>query len=83
MEGQIAIAKSLLISQFTYLSSIMTITNDQISQAQTCINQYVLGNTNEGKPWISEDRMYLPKSQGGFDLIEMGSFFKRNDFVLV
>ena len=54
----------------------MTITNDQISQAQTCINQYVQGNTNGGKSWISEDRMYLPKSQGGMDLIEMGSFFK-------
>ena len=46
----------------------MTITNEQISQAQTCINQYVQGNTNGGKSWISEDRMYLPKVREGWIL---------------
>ena len=76
MEGRKAIAKSLLLSQFTYLSTVMSITNDQISQAQTCINQFILGNSNGGRAWISEDRMYLPTSQGGLDLIELGSFFK-------
>ena len=41
LEGRISIAKSLLLSQFTYLSTVITITPDQINQAQTCINNYI------------------------------------------
>ena len=60
----------------------MTITNEQISQAQTCINQYVQGNTNEeNHGFLKIECIYQKVRVFGFN--RKGKFFQGNDTVLV
>ena len=54
----------------------MVITDDQIAQAQSCINNYILGEEFSGRTCISEERMFLSLSQGDLDLIKPGCSFK-------
>ena len=75
IEGRIAISKALLISQYTYISSILFLTPTQIAAAQTQINNFILGISSQNKKWISNDRLYLPISKGGLGCMELGSFF--------
>ena len=42
LEGRINISKCLLVSQYMYIASIMTLNEDQILTAQTAINNYIM-----------------------------------------
>ena len=76
IEGRRAISKALLISQYTYVATIINLTPTQIAQAQQQLNNYVLNIDTNKKTWISRDRLYLSTSKGGFGCMEMSSYFE-------
>ena len=52
--------KCLLISQYTYVASILTLGDHQIEKAQTAINNYIMDKTEAKRNWLSKDRIYQP-----------------------
>jgi exonuclease III len=69
MPGRIAISKTFLISQISYLGCVFEPDPDQIKTMQRIINNFVRGSLN-----ISDDRMFLDPSQGGLGVINLNSF---------
>ena len=78
LEGRISISKSLLVSQYTYIVSVIDLKESPIKKAQTAINNYIM-NVKEGdKPWISKSKIYQPINKGGLNCIELESFFQKH-----
>jgi hypothetical protein len=68
--GRIAVAKTFLISQVTYLGSILTPPPDTIKELKDMIDNFVL----RGRPW-SKKTLYQPPEDGGLGLIKLDEFF--------
>ena len=49
LQGRINISKCLLVSQYTYVASILTLSEDQITKAQTAINNYIMDSSQTGR----------------------------------
>ena len=76
LEGRISISKCLLISQYTYISTIIPLKDSQISKAQQAINNFIMNIKENERPWISKEKIYQPIKKGGLNCIELTSFFK-------
>ena len=76
LRGRITIAKVKLVSQLTYISTVLDINTTQIDEIQELINNFVLGIKAENKHWISKDLLYTPTCKGGFGLIRLHDFIK-------
>ena len=76
IEGRIAISKCLLVSQYTYISTIFVLMDDQIRQAQVAINKFIMGINDNQRNWIKEEKLYQPKKIGDLNCIELKSFLK-------
>ena len=80
MIGRIAISKTYLISQITYIGAILTPDADQLEEIQQLINNFVLRNMP-----LAKDRLYRAPGYGGLGLINISnmldalkcSWFKR------
>ena len=51
---------------------------EEMEKIQTNLNHFILHNeiyTNPRKNWITEDLLYAPKSEGGFNMIKIKDFF--------
>ena len=76
LEGRISISKCLLVSQYTYIATILPLKESQINKAQTAINNFIMNIKEGDKPWISKEKIYQPVNKGGLNCIELASFFK-------
>ena len=76
LEGRISISKCLLVSQYTYIATILPLKESQINKAQTAINNFIMNIKDGDKPWISMEKIYQPVNKGGLNCIELNSFFK-------
>ena len=79
--GREVITKSILLSQYTYIGSMLDMTDFQLTKVQTQLNQFVLENTDSSgtgdkKNWIKSDLLYGKASQGGRNLINVRNYFK-------
>ena len=75
LNGRVAIAKSILLSQFVYLLTILdTNTTSICNQEQKLLNKYILGDTNRHR--MGEDYIYTKKSQGGLRFININNFVR-------
>ena len=54
LEGRISISKCLLVSQYTYFASIITLNELQIDKAQTAINNYIMKKSVTGKKRVKQ-----------------------------
>merc|ERR1712240_993639 len=54
LRGRITIAKVKLISQITYISTILDIPHTILDEIQELINNFVMGIKSEKKHWISK-----------------------------
>jgi len=69
LPSRINILKTLMLSQISYLGSIITPTAEQFAEMCQITEGFVKGNIN-----ISKDRLYLPDKMGGLGLIDLKDF---------
>ena len=76
LRGRITIAKTKLVSQITYISTVLNPSTTIIAELQALINNFVMGIESNNKHWISKDIIYTHTSKGGFGIIRLESFVK-------
>ena len=76
LRGRLTIAKTKIISQVTYISTVLTPNSNTVNELQTLINNFVMGISEKNKNWISKDLLYAPTSRGGFGMIRLEDFMK-------
>ena len=80
VHGRITIAKAILISQYTYVLTILDIgTEDEIQQIQLHINNFIAYNEYEitkKRTWIPNNILYGDRKLGGFNMIKLDHFFQ-------
>ena len=79
--GRELITKSVLLSLYTCIGSMLAMTDFQLGQIQNRLNQFVLENTDsiEGTDknnWIKADLLYAPADKRGRNLINGRHYFK-------
>ena len=82
-QGKITVAKSLLLSQYTYIATILDSNDKKITdKVQAQIDLFVYHNKAGSKDnssfqkWIHEDIYQGGKAVGGFKMINIEDFFK-------
>ena len=70
LKGRIAISKTMLVSQITYLGPIMSLDNNFIGTIQNSIDSFVI----RGMP-MANDRKYAKTEKGGLGLIKLTDLF--------
>ena len=76
LRGRITIAKTKLISQVIYISTVLTPNTATIAEIQTLINNFVMGIESHNKHWISKEIIYTHTTKGGFGMICLENFIK-------
>ena len=76
LRGHITIAKVKLVSQITYISTVLDITNTILDEIQELINNFVMGIKAENKNLVSKELLYTPTCKGGFSVICIHDFTK-------
>merc|ERR1712215_71318 len=82
-QGRISVAKSLLLSQYTYVATILDSYDKKITdKIQAQINLFVYNNkvgrkeNPNFKKWVPEDIYHGCKPIGGFKIIKINDFFQ-------
>ena len=73
INGRIIISKSLVVSQFNYVASIIPPPPAMLKKMQDLLNNFIRGGNHH---WVSDERLYAPTKLGGLNCIELDSFFK-------
>ena len=76
LRGRLTIAKTKLISQITYISTVLTPNSNILNEIQMLINNFVMGIKDNSKNWISKDLLYTATTKGGFGMIRLDDFMK-------
>ena len=76
LRGRITIAKVKLLSQITYISTVLDINHTFLNELQDMINSFVMGIKPGGKHWMSKDYLYTPINKGGLGIIRLEDFTK-------
>ena len=76
IRGRLTIAKIKLVSQLTYICTVLTPHTSIITEIQTLINNFIMGIECNNKHWINKDLIYTHTSQGGFGMIKLENFSK-------
>merc|ERR1712208_120888 len=82
-QGRITVAKTLLLSQYTYIATILDSNDKKLTdKIQTQINLFVyqnkvgVKNHQNHKSWVPEDIYHGGKQIGGFRMIRISDFFQ-------
>ena len=78
--GRVTIAKVLLLSQYTYIATVLNINKDTVDNIQQIINTFVLHNCSYDplitkKMWMNKEILHGPKQIGGLNLPKVSEFF--------
>ena len=76
LRGRLTIAKTKLISQITFISTVLTPSTNTITELQLMINNFVMGIEAKTKNWINKDLIYTHTSQGGLGMRRLDDFTK-------
>ena len=76
LKGRLTIAKTKLISQVTYISTVLTPNATITNEMQTMINNYIMGISSNSKNWINKDLIYTHTSKGGFGMVRLEDFMR-------
>ena len=74
LRGRLTIAKTCLVSQLTYISTVLSPTEKKLDTIQQTINNFVQGISIEKKNWINTNQMYAPTKQGGLGMVKLEDF---------
>ena len=69
LPGRINIAKTLILSQISYLGSIIPLNPDQLKETKKIIEKFFNGKLN-----IAKTRIYNPVELGGLGMIDLAEF---------
>ena len=69
LPGRITIAKTLILSQISYLGSIIPLNPDQLKETKKIIEKFINGKLN-----IAKTRIYNPVELGGLGMIDLAEF---------
>ena len=72
--GRITVACTLILSQFTYIATILDTNDDTLcSRIQNLLNNFFMNPKREeqdkGRNWLSNDLLFTPKQKGGLGFI--------------
>ena len=81
LDGRITFTKSLLLSQYTYIASVLEMPVKKFEKIQSNLNAFIFTNKvnqveNTFQPWVSKDVLYREKSEGGFGMIRVDHLFQ-------
>jgi hypothetical protein len=71
LPGRICVAKSLLLSQISYLGCFLDPTCEQLSLMKKIIESFIVGTQK-----ISIEKIYLSSSTGGVGMIRLAEFLQ-------
>ena len=74
LRGRLTIAKTMMCSQLTYVSTVLTPTPAQLDSIQETINNFVQDIPITKKNWINTDLMYAPTKHGGMGMVRLTDF---------
>ena len=74
LRGRLTIAKTCLVSQLTYISTVLSPTEKNLDNIQQNIYNFVQGISIEKKNWINTNQMYAPTKQGGLGMVKLEDF---------
>ena len=69
--GNLIISKTFLVSQLSYMLSVLECPPELLSKMQKSIDNFILKSAN---PWIAKDRLYADPSKGGLGAINLSDF---------
>ena len=79
IHGRITVAKSVLIAQYVYISTILDLDEDRLQSIQCVINNFIAYNKyevkNKHKLWFSNPMLYGDTKDGGFNMFDLNDFF--------
>ena len=81
LDGRITITKSLLLSQYTYVASVLDMPVKMFEKIQSNLNAFIFTNKvnkveNTFQPWVSNDVLYKENSERGFGMMRVDHFFQ-------
>ena len=69
LPGRINIAKTMMLSQLSYLGCIISPSKDQLLNIKTIVDKFIVGKLN-----VAKDRIYRPTTLGGLGMIDLSEF---------
>ena len=69
--GNLIISKTFLISQLSYLLSVLDCPEPVLKRIQHKIDSFIMKSS---KPWMSKERLYQPVEKGGLGAINLTNF---------
>ena len=77
IHGRITVAKSVLMAQYVYITTILDLDDDKLQRVQCVINNFIAFNKydNKNKLWFTNPMLYGDIKDGGFNMIELKDFF--------
>ena len=69
--GNLIISKTFLVSQLSYMLSVLECPPELLSKMQKSIDNFILKSAN---PWIAKDGLYADPSKGGLGAINLSDF---------
>ena len=86
LDGRITITKSLLLSQYTYIASVLDMPVNMFLKIQSNLNAFIFTNKvnkveNTFQPWVSKDVLYMENSEGGYGMIRVDHFFLKCSWI--
>ena len=74
LRGRVTVAKTKMVSQLTYVATVLDIPEKLIKTLQTQIDDYVLGVKPGGRKWMNPHTLYAHTSEGGLGMISLKHF---------
>ena len=74
LRGCLTIPKTMLVSQMTYISTVLTPNTKRFEEIQQHINNFVMNITLNSKNWINSELLYTQTTNGGMRMIRLEGF---------
>ena len=79
INGRITVAKALLLSQYTYVATVLDLSQKETEYIQSILDNFILYNSflnhgHKSRYWINQDILYGTKNLGGFNAIRFSDF---------
>ena len=79
INGRMTVAKALLLSQYTYVATVLDLSQKESEYIQSILDNFILYNSflnhgHKSRYWINQDILYGNKNLGGFNAIRFSDF---------
>ena len=77
--GRITVTKALLLSQYTYVATVLDLSQKEVEYIQSVLDNFVLYNSflnhgHKSRYWINQDILYSNQVTGGLNAIRVSDF---------